>query len=776
MEIDRMHHTYRTFLCCLIALFAAWGGAGGLARGQEVLSVRYEARDRTALDPAMIQPYISAEPGQTITRDTLARDVRALEQSGRFAFVAADLERAADGVVVVYTVEPKPRIRRLTVSGADNLGNRKVRELLELGVGDSVDDALLAERAQAVKEQYRKKHYPFADLSWTIRVDQPSGLADVAIRVEEGRLAKVKSITFTGNDSISDRTLRKAMSQKKRHIFSWLTGSGGYQPDLLAADPAALRRVYLDEGFLDVRIGTPEVTEKGEGRVVISIPITEGARYRLGDLTITGITLFEPGPVRAVVTNQYGDIASSSALQSATQNLRDYYGSRGYIDTLVTYQLQPRMETLTTTNPVVDLAMTVREGHLATIRAISFRGNTRTRDKVLRREITVFPGEIMNEVKLRNSERRLRNLGFFSSVNAVQEPTPDPSQYDAVFELEEQKTGQFMVGAGFSSIDNLIGFVELSQGNFDLFNWPPVGAGQKLRLRGTLGTSRTDIELGFTEPWFLDRRLALGVNFFRRDSRFFSDDYDQRNTGVNVSLAKPVGRFTRLTLTYGLEEISVSDVDENASDRIKQEEGDRIKSSLTAEVSFDTRDNAFIPTRGLRASVSAMGAGGPLAGDTDIYRLDARASQFVPMWFDHVFNLRGWVSVADTHSNADRVPIFDRLFVGGARTLRGFKFRDVGPKDENGEPLGGLTAWYATAEYTVPVAAQFRVAAFYDIGMVYDEAYEIDLGDYNSDIGVGIRLDIPGFPLRLDYAWPLEADEFNDRSSGRFQFSIGYSI
>jgi outer membrane protein insertion porin family len=771
-----MQHKYRTFFFCLIAVVAVWTGEGGRARGQDVLSVRYEARDRTALDPAMIQPYISAEPGQTITRDTLARDVRALEQSGRFAFVAADLERAADGVVVVYTVEPKPRIRRLTVSGADSLGNRKVRELLELGVGDSVDDALLAERAQAVKEQYRKKHYPFADLSWTIRVDQPSGLADVAIRVEEGRLAKVKSISFTGNDSISDGTLRKAMSQKKRHIFSWLTGSGGYQPDLLAADPAALRRVYLDEGFLDVRIGTPEVMEKGEGKVVITIPVTEGARYRIGDLTITGITIFEPGPVRAVVTNQYGDIASASALQSAMQNLRDYYGSRGYIDTLVTYQLQPRMETLTSTNPVVDLAMTVREGHLATIRAISFRGNTRTRDKVLRREITVFPGEIMNEVKLRNSERRLRNLGFFSSVNAVQEPTPDPSQYDAVFELEEQKTGQFMVGAGFSSIDNLIGFVELSQGNFDLFNWPPVGAGQKLRLRGTLGTSRTDIELGFTEPWFLDRRLALGVNFFRRDSRFFSDDYDQQNTGMNVSLAKPVGRFTRLTLTYGLEEISVSDVDENASDRIKQEEGDRIKSSLTAEVSFDTRDNAFIPTRGLRASVSAMGAGGPLAGDTDIYRLDARASQFVPMWFDHVFNLRGWVSVADTHSNADRVPIFDRLFVGGARTLRGFKFRDVGPKDENGEPLGGLTAWYATAEYTIPVASQFRVAAFYDIGMVYDEAYEIDLGDYNSDIGVGIRLDIPGFPLRLDYAWPLEADEFNDRSSGRFQFSIGYSI
>lgn len=200
-----------------------------------------------------------------------------------------------------------------------------------------------------------------------------------------------------------------------------------------------------------------------------------------------------------------------------------------------------------------------------------------------------------------------------------------------------------------------------------------------------------------------------------------------------------------------------------------------MKSSFTTEVVYDTRNNPFIPSRGLRASISGMVAGGILQGETDIYMLEAQASQYWTPWLDHVFSLRGWTAAVDYYGDSTSVPIFDRLFLGGARTLRGFDFREVGPKDEDGEPIGGYTAWFASAEYTIPVARLIRLAAFYDIGMVYEETFESDWGDYNSDYGVGIRFDIPGFPLRFDYAWQLESDEFNDSSSGQFQFSIGYS-
>lgn len=758
-----------------IALLVLVVAAGTASAQQVVRDIRVTTRDRSVIDSDTVKAFIAIKEGDELNRDALSRDVKSMEQSGRFSYVAADVERVPDGLAVTYTVEFKPIIRRLTINGAEYLTNKKVRDLLELGVGDPVDDAVLSTKSVAVKDHYRKKYFPFVELSWTITTDPASGGADVSITVKEGARAKVKSINFVGNESVTTKELRKVMKQKKRWMFSWLTGSGRYDPDVLSADVPAIRSAYLDKGFLDVSVGQPKLENVDEQRLAITIPVKEGAVYRLGSLSVVGTKLFEVAKVMTALTNRPGDVASASALQAAAQNLKDYYGSRGYIDTLVTYKLSPDVTADAQGRQVVNVEFTVKEGHLAYIRTIGFRGNSRTRDKVLRRELVIYPGEVVNEVKVRTSERRLKNLGYFSDVSAVKDPTPDPSQYDVNFELTEQKTGQFLVGAGFSSVDNLIGFVELSLGNFDIANWPPVGGGQKLRLRGTVGTQRTDVELNFTEPWFLDRKLALGVSLFRRDARYLSSEYDQQNTGMNVSLAKPLGRFTRITFIYGLENIDISDVDDSASDLIKAEEGSRIKSSLTTELAFDSRDNPFIPTRGLRASLAGMYAGGPLQGETDIYSIEANVSKYWTPWFDHVFSLRGSSSVVDSHGNEDYVPIFDRLFLGGARTLRGFDFREVGPKDENGEPIGGYTLWYASAEYTIPLAKLIRFATFYDIGMVYEDAYESSWGDYNSDVGIGIRFDVPGFPLRFDYAWPLEADAFNDRNSGRFQFSIGYS-
>ena len=185
-------------------------------------------------------------------------------------------------------------------------------------------------------------------------------------------------------------------------------------------------------------------------------------------------------------------------------------------------------------------------------------------------------------------------------------------------------------------------------------------------------------------------------------------------------------------------------------------------------------DSVFVPTRGNHTSLSASVAGGPLGADTDLYEFQARSSQFWPLWFDHVFNLRGWMAVVEEYGDSDRVPIFDRLFLGGARTMRGFKYREVGPKDENGEPIGGKSALYGTAEYTIPLVEKVRFATYYDVGMVWEPAYEYSLSGLNSAAGIGLRLDFPGFPIQLDYAWPLETDEFNDRDSGRFSFWLGY--
>lgn len=746
------------------------------AGAEKVREIKIRREGGGLVEESAVLGFVSLKVGDELSRNALSRDVRALEESGRFAYVSTEVEPAADGVTLIYVVKSKPRIRNLRIEGADEVGNRKVRDLLEIGVGDPVDDAVLAFKSLKVREHYQKHYFPYTKLEWVIDEDVANGTADVTIKVDEGRRASVRHIEFEGGEAVAPGALRKAMKQKQWNIFSWITSHGTYKPDELDADRETIRRRYLDAGYLDARVGEPKIVPMDAKRVRVIIPVEQGRQYRLGRIELTGPQIFPVQEVSAVVTSRPQDVASLDAVEKARQSVRDFYGSRGYIGNEVQYKLNPQGQ-----DPVVNLALSVKEGDKAYIRDIRIRGNTRTKDKVIRRELTVYPGEIYNQVKVRNSERRLRNLGFFDFVNAVPEATPDPEKYDLAFEVNEQRVGQFMVGAGFSSVDDLIGFAELSHGNFDIAGWPPVGAGQKLKLRGTVGTKRQDIELSFVEPWFLDRKLSLGVDLFDRDRRFFSDEYEQRNTGGNITLGKPLGTYNRINFIYGLENIKVYNVDTNASDLIKEEEGTSLKSSFTVELVRDTRDNAFVATRGHRSSASAMYAGGPLAGDVDIYSLEAQSSAYWPIWFDHVFNLKGWISVVESHGADDRVPLFDRLFLGGARTLRGFKYRKVGPKDENGEPVGGLTGWYATAEYTIPVVDKLRLATFYDIGMIFEDAYSFSVqpdqfqtGDYNSDWGVGIRLDFPGFPLRLDYAWPLETDEFNDRSSGRFQFSIGY--
>ena len=773
----------------LAALLAAMSAADAAP----VREIRVERRGGGLVEEAAVRAFTSVEVGQELTRAALSRDVRALEQSGRFAYVATEVEDVSGGVAVTYVVRSKPRIRLIRVEGADDIGNAKVRELLALGPGDLVDDATVAFKSLAVREFYQKRYYPYTELKWTIKEDERAGTADLTVRVAEGRRAKISRIQFDGEipdpgrgkralmavfpwffdrPPVMGHDLRRAMKQRQANMWSWITSAGTYKPEELDADINLVRRVLLDRGYLDAQVGDP-VIEPGKGkRINVRLPVSEGDRYRFGQVAVQGPQKFPVDDVQRSITNQPNDLASLAAIERAEQAVRDFYGSRGHIRSEIQSQVQPRPG-----EPVVDLDIKVNaEGERARVRDVKIRGNTTTKDKVIRREVTVLPGDVYNQVKVRTSELRLRNLGYFDFVSAVPEDTTEPGLFDLAMEVEEKRTGQFLIGAGFSSVDDLIGFAELSQGNFDLFNWPPTGGGQKLRLRATAGTKRNDLELSFTEPWFLDRKLALTLNLFRRNRSYFSDLYEQRNTGGDIGIGLPLGAFTRFNISYGLEEIRIYDVDDDASEFFQEQKGDFLKSSLNASIARDTRDSSFIPTRGTRMSLGGMYAGGPLGADVDVYSLEAQISSFWPVWFEHVFNLRAWTAVSEAHGDADDVPIFERQFLGGARTLRGFKFRKVGPKDENGEPVGGNTAWYGTAEYTIPVFERLRFATFYDIGYVYDESYEWDFSNYNSDWGVGIRLDFPGFPLRLDYAWPLETDPDDDRKSGRFQFTIGYSF
>lgn len=799
-------------------LGAAAAFCAAAAGAAPVRDVRVEPIGAVPVSAEQVLAQIGAKVGRELDRAALSEDVRALQRSGAYSYAETRVEPQADGGVVLWIrVAGRPKIRTLSVAGAEYLGNKKVRNLLEIGSGDRADPAVLGAKAQKVRDHYRKDFFPEAKLTWNFRpvADDPA-FADVDVQVEEGRRAVVRRITFQGIRHVRAKDLRKAMTQKQSSWLSWMNNDGVYEPANLLADREAIRKAFMDQGYLGAQVGEPTYAYVGRKKIDVAFDVVEGPLYTLADWRIEGMSAFPTNEAARGVVAASGQTAEWDAIRRGAQNVGDFYGARGYIHT----EVEP-VVSLDTNAATAKVAYRVAEGTLAYIQNVEIRGNSQTKDKVIRREIGVAPGEVYNEVRVRSSENRVRNLNYFSYVGTYPESTAVSNRYNVVFDVEEQRTGQFMVGAGFSSVDNVLGFVELTQGNFDLFGWPHMtGGGQKLKLRATVGEERTDLEMSLIEPWFLNRRLSLGLDLFRHDVQNLSSDYDQVDTGGTLTLGKPFFAFNRVNWIYGLENIEIRDVEDDASDWIHREagqtwetgveewvenedgervatttnawvqtgDGARLKSYGTMELIRDTRNSTFVATRGFRGSVSATLAGGPFGGETDTYQFNLRLAQYVPLWFDHVLCLRGWSSLVEEYGDSDWVPIFDRLFLGGPRNVRAFKYRKVGPKNEDKEPLGGRSAATATAEYTIPLVDRVRLAFFYDVGIVWEDLFEkgsvypegeeedviVGDGELYDGYGLGIRFDFPQFPIQLDYAWPVNTDDLLG-DGGRFSFSIGYT-
>ena len=397
-----------------------------------------------------------------------------------------------------------------------------------------------------------------------------------------------------------------------------------YDPDELEIGRQEIREMYLNRGYLDVTVSSPRIQAAPDGSLIVTVSISEGVAYRFGKVTLGEITVFPESELRNILKAMIrsGNIATPEIMEKTAQALRDYYGSRGYVNTVVRPILNPQKRssgvgTQGKIEGVLDVQFVFNEGKLVNIRNIRITGNYRTKDKVIRREIQVYPGEIYNEVKVRNSQNVLMNLGYFSDVRANPVLTRNPEQNDLVFDVDEKPTGSLMAGIGFSSIDKLTGQISLSQANFDLLGWPYfTGAGQKAKLSASAGSTTRSYDLSFEEPWFMDRRLSLGFDIFRRDTSY--NDYESDRTGANISLRKALPGANYVGLEYQIERVSISDISNTNEyfhlDRytanlttnsfyFTEENGSRTESSLTLSLTHDTRDNPFIPTRGIRRAL-----------------------------------------------------------------------------------------------------------------------------------------------------------------------------
>lgn len=786
----------------------------------------------------LIRSHIRSKPGDRLNQNAINDDVANLYNTGFFYNIRVSQQRAPGGKVnLIYLVQSKPILTEIRYTGNKRFSVSKLRRKTTSKVGEPLDERKLFVDAQEIRKAYEKAGMQNTTVDPQPSINEELGRGTITFEIVEAPRVRIESVNFEGNEAFRESRLRKVIKTRRWNWLGWLTGAGRFKEDQFDEDKERLRDFYGESGYVDFEIKQIEFEFPRTNRMQIDFTLSEGSQFRVGEVSFDGNKTF---PTSEIVANMRDDqgtlirprlapgvIFKPGDLERDLQGLRNFYGAQGYIDAEVIAQKIPNVEART-----IDLKYVIREGSKSFIEKIVIKGNTKTKDRVIRRELAVSPGETFDQVRVKISQRRLEQMNYFEKVDMKPEFTQEPGQRNLVVGVEEKNTGNIALGAGYSSVDKLVGYVEVTQGNFDLFNPPTfTGGGQKARARAQIGTERQDYILGFSEPWFLGRRLRLDTELYYRDLSYLSDNYTQRVIGGNIGLTKGLPFNFTLNTTYTLQQVDitfdsgfiaqfpptiqeiqyatnngqVSIVGTNTvpADQpvLLQQAGETLVSSLNWTLAHDTRNSLMLPTRGHRVQFEPMLAGGPLAGEASFYQLEMKAAQYLSparlfspssgtydFFKEHVLELVGNIGVVEAYHDGDRgsegvVPLFNRYYLGGMYSLRGFQFREVGPKQPGtGEPTGGGTYWFTSAEYSIPLIPRVRFAVFFDAGMVYPDSYSFEpqyypdgssTGVYNSNWGVGLRLNLPIGPLRLDYGVPIKTDRFND-DSGRFQFGVGW--
>ena len=755
-------------------------GSGSGVHGQQAgdSSVVREVRVRydgfPSVSEALIRGNIQVQEKTVFDQAAVDRSIRSLYRTGFFEFIAADVDAVgSDEVVVTFRVKPKYRVSSIRFEGNEKVSSSRLKDEIATEEGAFIDEFTVKSDQDAIIAYYLKKGYSNIDAEYEILRNDETGRGEVIFQITEGRKIRVGDITFEGIGDLSASKLRSVMQLKEWNFFtSWLTGSGRFDPDLLFEDRQTLLAYIRDQGYLDVdipesaiRIETPK-----EGVVDIDVSVDLGKQYSVGTIEVRGNTLFGNEELLGETDLRAGDVFSPSKVGRAQEAIRLFYGADGYLDTRVQASRSPNLET-----GAIDLTYRISESREFEVESINIQGNTKTKSIVIIRELALSPGETFDLQRMNNSQLRLENSRYFESVSLRPEPTNIPGRRDLSIVVQEGRTGNLTFGAGFSSLERAVFFAEISQGNFDLFNWRSYfqGDGQKFRLRFQIGSRSNEAVLSFEEPWLFEQRLALGFELFRRETDFNSAVYNELRTGFEVYLRKRLFELVEGRLSYTLEDVDIFDVAEDASNQIKDEEGNKLISKVGGTLTRDTRDRLIMTRKGNRVEFNTQVAGGPFGGDVDYWKNQFRASQFIPTFetLNQGIGLFGRIGTTIPYGDSD-VPFFDRFFLGGPNTLRGFGFRDVGPVDENNEPIGGDSFAYFSAEYMVQLAEPLEFVLFYDWGFVNSEDWDFNASGYNDDWGFGFRVFILGAPLRLDFGFPITSTDVNDDGM-QFNFSFG---
>lgn len=704
---------------------------------------------QSRISPEAIRFRIKTVPGNILHKQAVRKDIEEIYSMGYFETVDA----SSDNGTLTFTAKEYPVIVSIEVQGNTQIKSDEILKSISMKKFDILNTKILKTSIDRIKALYREKGYYNAEVDSSTKKTE-GGIA-LTFNVKENKKLYIKKVNFDGNVHISSRKLRKAMETQNRWWFGLMGHNGSYLEESLDTDLLRVEQLYGDEGYIKARAGRPIVDIKEGKGIYLTIPIEEGPLFYIGKIDVSGDLIKPKKELLEVLDVEQGDKMGRSKIHKAVEDLRSIYLDAGYAYA----QIKPDM----TEGPgnTMNITFAIKEGKPVHIDTIHIRGNIKTRDKVIRRELEVNEGDLFSSKAIDESRDNLNRLGYFTKVNIEPVPKSDDTM-SMLVDVDETTTGAFSFGFAYSSVDRLMGTLQLSENN--LF-----GYGLKTKFNAEYGAKRKSYSLDFEEPWLFDRHVSLGVGIFNLQREYTY--YTKESRGGNIRISYPLFENVRHSIVYAYTDVvGLTDIDPLYRDNLTQEEIDGyITSSITNSLYRDTTNDFFRPTRGSDSSISFEYAG--LGGDYHYSRATAKYAQFFPLYKDKVALMLKFRWGTINPAMGDDLPEDELFTLGGLNSIRGFRYGDIGPKDSFGNTVGGTRMFISNTEITFPIfdIPGLSGVLFYDQGNAYDK--RIDLTNLKRSYGAGIRWVTPMGPLRIEYGKVINPEE--DEAPSRWDFSIG---
>lgn len=748
--------------------------------GRRISSVRFDYRSKRTVPDSRLFDIIRTREGAKYDSAVVNEDLERLISQGMIDPDARiSVYPSGSGVRVVFSVKSANVLAGVGFTGNKEFDDDDLREFTKLKSGGVVNDRALALARAEIIKAYQEAGYPDTKVNWRAQRTANGTYDDIIFDITEGRMQSMNSIEFTGNKAFSGDQLRRLMETKERGFFTWVTKSGRINREQVDEDLQKIVKHYRNFGYLraqvtDVKYRT-STNPSGRQRVYMDVSIYEGPRYRVRRVSFGKLSVYTPKELERGLSMFDGDIYSLRKVSDDVDMIRDYYGAKGYADA----DVRPDITEVGVDekgNRLIDIRYDVSEGNRYLVGRINVRGNTKTKQHVILRELPLKPGQNLNSVDLETARKRLQNLNYFDTVDVSQGMSGTAGYRDININVTEKMTGNLTFGVAFSTVENVYLYTTVTQSNFDirgLLGGSFVGGGQRLTLSGKLGTEYQNASVFLLEPWFLDRKLALSNEAFYTRSTYMSDYYQQTNFGWEISLRKAVSDLASVKFNYRLEQFEI-EPEGYAPIFFRDAAGDYTRSHFRVSYEYDSRDASITPRSGGHVEGFA-GYSGP-GSTVETYTVGLSGSYYYNAIWDTIFSINFGLQTIDTVDKNEEVPIFERCYLGGPSNLRGFRYRDVGIVNEKlagDETMGGNSSAFVQFEVTVPLVESMRFAMFVDAGFVHADSFDFKPNEWAANYGIGLRINLPMGPLAVDYAIPFKSENAVD-DDGQFQFYVDY--